>query len=586
MPFDVDVSFWHSYCTVNDEMRFRDLSEGTIRLILVAGFIASALFVIGLASLVRQVLFPPPCVSDPAKLPPPPADSYGGRPNYLHTCGNRIYDSLGHEARLTGINWFGMETGTYVPHGLWSRNYKAVLDQIAQLGYNSIRLPYSNEALDPGRKPQGINYQANPDLQGLTSIEVMDKIIAAARQRHLKIILDRHRPNSQAQSSLWYTEDVSEERWIEDWKMLALRYLGDDTVIGVDLHNEPKDEATWGTGDIATDWSLAAQRAGDAILETNPYLLIFVQGIDHFGSDYYWWGGNLQGVAKHPVKLNIPNRVVYSPHDYGPEVFPQGWFFDPTFPSNLPKVWDKYWGYIHKNRFAPIVLGEFGGRSVGSDAEGQWQQALLNYLHQNRIGFINWTLNPNSSDTGGLLSDDWLTVVEEKQDLYRRYLAPPIGSANVPTHPSNAIKLTYHPSRQEYTANNIGIHLQIINEGATPIAYSRLEIRYWFSAGQLRGRSQELNVDFAPMGESRVKGKFVPVNVGGQDNYLSITFDDKAGMLQPYGSSGEIMMRVHKSDWSNYDQSNDYSYGSFEDFQEWDRIALYLDGNLVWGTQP
>ena len=93
-------------------------------------------------------------------------------------------------------------------------------------------------------------------------------------------------------------------------------------------------------------------------------------------------------------------------------------------------------------------------------------------------------------------------------------------------------------------------------------------------------------MDYAPMGETNIIGRLVPINVNGQDYYLSITFDDKAGNLEAYGSSGEMIMRVHKSDWSNYDQSNDYSYGPFESFQDWDHITLYLDGNLVWGTQP
>lgn len=568
-------------------MRLDQYTTRLYLLILATSLVAIA-GIVGIVVLNYRGQFPgrPSCASDPAQLSPIPIGPDGRQANYLHTCGNRIYDANGREARITGINWFGMETGTYAPHGLWSRSYKSVLDQIAALGYNTIKLPFSNEAIEPGRVPDSINYQQNPDLRGLTGLEVMDRIVAAARERGIKIVLDRHRPTSQEQTPLWYTHEVPEERWIEDWQMLAQRYYGNDTVIAVDLHNEPKGEATWGTGEIATDWRLAAERAGNAILDVNPYLLIFVQGIDHFGSDYYWWGGNLSGVAKHPVRLKVPNRVVYTPHDYGPGVFQQGWFLDPTFPRNLPQVWDKYWGYIHKRGLAPVVLGEFGGRSVGSDAEGQWQQALLNYLHENRIGFINWTLNPNSSDTGGILNDDWLTVVEEKQELYRKYLAPPIGETGATTLPVNKLKVVYHPSQIVDETNNIGIRLQIINDGAAPVAYTRIEIRYWFSAGQLRGRTQELNVDHAPMGQSFVKGRFVPSSAGGQDYYLSITFDEKAGILEPYRSSGEMMMRVHKSDWSNYDQSNDFSYGPFEDFREWDRIALYLDGNRVWGTEP
>ncbi|MBI4320205.1 MAG: cellulase family glycosylhydrolase [Chloroflexi bacterium] len=544
---------------------------------------ALAVLAIG-AFLIGQFLLTPACANDPAQLPISPNRPDGKPANYLHTCGSAIYDSRGHKIRITGINWFGMETETYAPHGLWSRSYKAILDQIRSLGYNSIRLPFSNEALEQERLAGGISYQANPDLVGLTGIETMDRIVEAARERGLKVILDRHRPTSKGQSPLWYTEDVTEERWIEDWRMLALRYLGDDTVIGIDLHNEPREEATWGTDDVNTDWRLAAERAGNAVLETNPYLLIFVQGTERFSDDYYWWGGNLQGTADHPVRLSVPNRVVYSPHDYGPDVFPQRWFLDGAFPRNLPGIWDRYWGYIQRRGIAPIVVGEFGGRSVASDAVGQWQRALLAYLHQNQIGFINWTLNPNTADAGGLLSDDWLTVVAEKQELYRRFLAPPIGSPVTARSDASKLTVLYHPSRFDQR-NNIGISLQIVNDNPTPIAYSRLEIRYWFSAEQLRGRTQILSVDYAPVGERYVIGKFVQSG-SGPDYYLSVTFDENAGTLPPYASSGELILRVHKSDWSDYDQSNDFSYGPFGQFQEWDHITAYLDGKLVWGRAP
>jgi endoglucanase len=39
-----------------------------------------------------------------------------------------------------------------------------------------------------------------------------------------------------------------------------------------------------------------------------------------------------------PVKLLVPNKLVYSPHVYGPDVFAQPYFNDPTFPDNMPEV--------------------------------------------------------------------------------------------------------------------------------------------------------------------------------------------------------------------------------------------------------
>ena len=53
---------------------------------------------------------------------------------YWHTNGHRIEDSTNQPIRIAGINWFGMETSNYAPHGLWVRGYRSMLDQIKALG--------------------------------------------------------------------------------------------------------------------------------------------------------------------------------------------------------------------------------------------------------------------------------------------------------------------------------------------------------------------------------------------------------------------------------------------------------------------
>ncbi len=248
----------------------------------------------------------------PKKSRPTPAQ---GPANFLRTTGNKIVDAQGKEVLLTGVNWFGLETGTYSPHGLWARNWEDMLDQIADLGYNTIRLPYSNQLFDALSLPEGIDYKLNPDLRGLNGLQIMDKIVDGAGRRGLKVILDRHRPDTEKQTTLWYNERISEQRWIDDWQMLAKRYMSNDAVIAADLHNEPHQEATWGTGDAKTDWRMAAEKAGNAILSVNPNWLIIVEGIESYNGDWYWWGGNLQGAAKAPVRLSVADRPVYSAHD-------------------------------------------------------------------------------------------------------------------------------------------------------------------------------------------------------------------------------------------------------------------------------
>ena len=347
--------------------------------------------------------------------------------NYLHTDGPKILDASGHEVTLTGLNWFGMETDTLAPHGLWVRSYESMLDQIVHEGYNCLRLPFSNSLFDPKRRPNGIDFSKNPSLEGLNGLQIMDTVVVAAGKRGLKIILDQHRPDTSAQSALWYTDKLSQAEWIAQWQALAARYQGNDAVIGADLHNEPSGPCTWGSGDPKTDWAIAAEACGNAILSVNPNWLILVEGIekmvDSSGNpiDWTWQGGELMNARTRPIHLSVPHRLVYSPHDYGPSVYGQRWFTDPTFPDNMPGFWDKHWGYLAQEGTAPILVGEFGGRSVGSDREGEWQRALVKYLKDNRLHYTYWCLNPNSGDTGGLLKDDWRSVDLAKEELLKTY---------------------------------------------------------------------------------------------------------------------------------------------------------------------
>ncbi|PWW07152.1 aryl-phospho-beta-D-glucosidase BglC (GH1 family) [Paenibacillus cellulosilyticus] len=359
---------------------------------------------------------------------------------YYHTSGSRILDEAGNPAIFNGLNWFGFETANYSPHGLWSYSLDSFMDQIKAHGYNLIRLPYSTQMFDAGSMPVSINATTNPDLIGLTPLQLMDRVVQEAGERGIQIILDRHRPDSGGQSELWYTAQYSEARWISDWVMLAEHYANNPTVIGADLHNEPHGTASWGTGDLATDWRLAAERAGNAILAANPNWLILVEGISsnvQGDSGSYWWGGNLRGVQNYPVRLNVANRVVYSPHDYGPGVASQTWFSDPSFPNNMPALWDSYWGYISKNNIAPILMGEFGGRGVDTtSAEGIWQNKLVDYIKDNDLYWTYWCLNPNSGDTGGLLLDDWQTWNAPKQAMLDRIIKP-LNTVSVPSAPAS-----------------------------------------------------------------------------------------------------------------------------------------------------
>jgi endoglucanase len=347
----------------------------------------------------------------------------------LRTDGGDIVDAEGKKVVLTGVNWFGLETGTFAPHGLWKRNLDSMVDQMVDTGFNTLRLPYSNELFDAKSKPNGIDYKKNPELKGLNGLQIMDKVVEKATEHGMMVILDQHRPDQYGQSELWHTDKLSESKWLSDWKMLAERYKGNDKVIGADLHNEPRGQATWGDGNPKTDWKMAAEKAGNTIHSVNPDWLVFVEGNDRFKDESTWWGGELRGAKEHPVKLKKAGKVVYSAHDYGPGVYNQNWFMEKSFPNNMPAFWDEHWGFLKKNNTAPVLMGEFGGKeSTGKSTEAVWQKSLMQYLKKNGISYTYWSWNPNSGDTGGVLEDDWTTVDPGKKALLSTYLSPLTGA--------------------------------------------------------------------------------------------------------------------------------------------------------------
>ena len=442
---------------------------------------------------------------------------------YWHTRGAQIVDSTNQPVRIAGVNWYGFETTDRVAHGLSGQDYKAILQTIQKQGYNTVRIPFSNEMVENPGTNLNITYwsnfgPANTDLQGLNSLEVLDHIITYAGKVGLKVILDNHRSeagNSAEQNGLWYTGQYPESNWIADWQMLAKRYAGDPTVIGMDLRNEPHNAysggACWDCGG-ANDWHLAAQRGGDAVLAVNPNLLIFVEGTDAYNNDYYWWGGNLEGVAKSPVTLSVPNQLVYSAHDYGPKEYGQTWFSGSTTPASLADVWTNHWAYISQQGTAPVWVGEFGTGNSDTDAQdsnagsqGQWFQSLTTFLKTNpNVSWTYWALN--GEDSYGLLDYNYdpTPVSSLKQSLLASIQFPlnltSSGGATAPAPPSqlsataasaSQVNLTWSPSTTSgvtYTiffgtsAGSIGT---VLTSGVTTTSYQATALnastQYYFA---------------------------------------------------------------------------------------------------------
>ncbi|MFL6602622.1 MAG: cellulase family glycosylhydrolase [Steroidobacteraceae bacterium] len=400
--------------------------------------------------------------------PTAPKMGAGAGAGYWHTSGSDILDANGVPVRIAGINWYGFETTDHLLGGLHAQDYKAVLNTIRSLGYNVIRMPFSNELVESNPIPTHLKTSAaaNKDLIGQRALTDVDTIVSYAGSIGLRIILDNHRSeagHASEPSGLWYTSTYPQEKWLADWQSLAARYSasrftfdGNPTVIGVDLRNAPHllgvtatSGACW-TGDTATNgcptsltsrnWPVAAQAAGNAILAINPKLLIFVEGTDCYNFVCGWQGSNLMGVATNPVVLDVQNQLVYTARDYGPSLSKQPWFNANTTAASLDAVRKQLWGYISAAGTAPVWLSELGTGNDSADlqspvpgSQGQWFQSLMTYLQSNPS--IGWTYRAlNGEDRYGLLDSryDATPVSSLKQAALQSIQFPLAGGTSTP----------------------------------------------------------------------------------------------------------------------------------------------------------
>jgi aryl-phospho-beta-D-glucosidase BglC (GH1 family) len=377
--------------------------------------------------------------SPPGSTPITPAAGY-------YAQGGKIYDPSGQEIQVRGVSHFGFNALILQPQYLWAMGWKEQIAQIKSLGFNAIRVPYVPDTLyntTPVNQLSYVDPNRNPELIGKTPLQVLDLWMAEADRQGMYILLDFHSVTKHRLYPTWFVSNPADfnlvynnqaytkENWIRDLVFVAKRYAHLTHFFGIDIYNEPNGTVRWSAGDPHVTnpiyyWKAAAESASAAVLAANPKLLIFVQGINgnydgiENSSIPTNWGENFQPQAYQP--LNIPyDKLVLSPHTYGPDVSVKSSFSDPTFPANLPAHWDTLFGQFFQKH--PVVVGEWGGKygqGTGGQQDITWQNAFVDYLLSKGVrNSFYWCYTPNSSDTGGIL-DDNLNVRQDKMALLKR----------------------------------------------------------------------------------------------------------------------------------------------------------------------
>lgn len=319
----------------------------------------------------------------------------------LHTAGQYIVDNDGNRVRINAANWYGAESTDFVVAGLQVAPLQSIVQQIKGLGFNAVRLPWSNELYETNPLVGSYALTANPAMQGENALTILDQVVSALTNAGIMVILDNHNSNAEwccsndDGNTLWYNSQYPETSWISDWEGMAQRYQNNPLVIGADLRNEPRGDVTWGENS-ATDWHAAAERGGNAVLSVNPSMLIFVEGINY--------ATDLSSAATMPIQLNVANQLVYSAHDYG---------FNYTGLTTYTNYVDSItprWGYLASgSNPQPLWIGEFGTcntanscvTSSNSSDNGLWFGFLTTYLQEYELDWSYWAINGTQSTGNG-----------------------------------------------------------------------------------------------------------------------------------------------------------------------------------------
>jgi len=439
-------------------------------------------------------------------------------------CGNWFGLEGRHEPSNDPTNPSGAPMEQYIGNTFWAnggagtgRTIQQTMSEITARGIDMIRLPVVPQTLDPN-DPQGTapNLKNHPSVRVANSRLALETMIRLADQNNIAVLLDMHscsnyvgwrkgrldarppyadrdrenydfkREDSSCSAtnnppSVTRIQAYDRTKWLNDLRTLAglQQQLGVNNIIGIDIFNEPWDY-TW------QEWKTLAESAYQAINAVNPNILLFVEGVSGtagnqdgtpdtvtqvpFGDPALNpnWGENLFEAGANPP--NIPrDRLVFSPHTYGPSVFVQKQFMDPAQPqcaglegdaagnahcnvvinpTLLRSGWEQHYGYLKDQGYA-VVLGEFGGNldwpagqatirdrnrwgylTPGVDA--QWQSALVDYLVGKGIEGCYWAINPESGDTAGWYGHaydpisntagwgEWRPFDQRKTDLLNR----------------------------------------------------------------------------------------------------------------------------------------------------------------------
>ena len=131
----------------------------------------------------------------------------------------------------------------------------------------------------------------------------------------------------------------------------------------------------------------------------------------------------------------------------------------------------------------------------------------------------------------------------------------------------------------------VQLGLKLVNGGAESVKLSRVTLRYWFNNDH-GSPNVVASCYYSQFGCNKVTlgvAEVNPARVGG-DRVLTVGF--RAGSLAAGASASLDQLAFRDQGGAKFDQQTDYSFKNVSSFTENATVTVYLDGELVWGTEP
>ncbi len=332
----------------------------------------------------------------------------------FHTSGRYVVDSNYERFKLISVNWYGASDELFVVGGLNFQHRREIARTIRRLGFNSVRLPYSDQLVVDNPIIPSHLLSKNPDLIGSRAIDIFSAVVESLTAEGLTVIINNHITTARwcCDGGLcdgeWSNDYLpfcklhqSQEDWIQHLIKIMSPHVENPLVIGVDLRNEVRGIS----GRFLWDsWASAAEEAADRLHLLQPEWLMFVEGVSS--------ANDLSGVRRRPIQLTTYNKTVYSAHIYGWS----GWgtlqpYWGRSYKSFSKAMYDN-WAFLLDS--SPVWIGEFGAPEIPNTRDLHYWRNLVRFMEESDVDFGYWALNPrkphNDEPEGyGLLEDDWKT---------------------------------------------------------------------------------------------------------------------------------------------------------------------------------